>query len=107
MDCLVSNDHLSGTAVLKLAPEDEDEDTTIERKSHRNTGHECSVNIVEAAAGERARGYTRCSGKGSGSKGGLIDLPTCHHTEVKFRCGFWKWPKTPKKLSRMPTKISP
>ena len=51
MDCLVSNGHLYGTAVLKLAPEDEDEDTTIERKSHRNTGHECSVNIVEAAAG--------------------------------------------------------
>ena len=55
MDCLVSNDHLSGTAVLKLAPEDEDEDTTIQGKSHRNTGHKCSVNIVEAAAG----GYTR------------------------------------------------
>ena len=59
MDWLVSNDHLSGTAVLKLAPEDEDEDTTIQRKSHRNTGHECSVNIVEAAAGGRVRGYTR------------------------------------------------
>ena len=39
-----------------------------------------------------------CSGQGSGSKGGLIDLQTCHHTEVKFRCGFWKWPKTPEKL---------
>ena len=21
-------------------------------------------------------------------QGGLIDLPTCHHTEVKFKCGF-------------------
>ena len=59
MDRLVSNDHLSGTAVLKLAPEDEEEDTKIERKSQRNTGHECSVNIVEAAAGGRVRGYTR------------------------------------------------
>ena len=44
--------------MLKLAPEDEDEDTTIQRNSHRNTGHECSVNIVEAAAGGRVRGYT-------------------------------------------------
>ena len=25
--------------------------------------------------------------------------------EVKFRCGFWKWPKTPEKQSRMPTKF--
>ena len=55
MDRLVSNDRLSGTAVLKLAPEDEEEDTKIQR----NTGHECSVNIVEAAAGRRVRGYTR------------------------------------------------
>ena len=39
-----------------------------------------------------------CSGQGSRSKGGLIDLQTCHHTEVKFRCGFWKWPRTPEKL---------
>ena len=59
MDRLVSNDHLSGTAVLKLAPEDKEEDTKIERKSQRNTGHECSVNIVGAAAGGRVRGYTR------------------------------------------------
>ena len=28
------------------------------------------------------------------------------HTEVKFRCGFWKWSKTPEKKSRMPTTLS-
>ena len=38
------------------------------------------------------------SGKGSGSKGRLIDLPTCHHAEVKFRCGFWKWQRNPEKI---------
>ena len=59
MDRLVSNDRLSGTAVLKLAPEDEEEDTKIQRKNQTDTGHECSVNIVEAAAGRRVRGYTR------------------------------------------------
>ena len=32
MDSLVSIDHLSGTAVLKLTPEDEEEDTKIERE---------------------------------------------------------------------------
>ena len=47
------------TAVLKRAPEGEEKDTKIERKSQRNTGHECSVNIVEAAAGGRVRGYMR------------------------------------------------
>ena len=46
--------------MLKLAPEDEEEDTKIERKNQRNTGHECSVNIVEAAAGGGGvRGHTR------------------------------------------------
>ena len=64
MDRLVSIDHLSGTAVLKLAPEDEEEDTKIERKSQRNTGHECSGNIVEVAAGRRVQEVTRaCSGQ--------------------------------------------
>ena len=29
MDCLVSIDHLSGKAVLKLAPEDEEKGTKI------------------------------------------------------------------------------
>ena len=38
MDRLVSNDRLSGTAVLNLAPEDEEADTKIQRKSQRNTG---------------------------------------------------------------------
>ena len=56
MDRLVSNDRLSGTAVLKLAPQDEEEDTKIQRKNQTNIGHECSVNIVEAAAGRRVRG---------------------------------------------------
>ena len=59
MDRLLIDDRLSSTAVLKLAQEDEEEDTKIQRKSQRNTGHECSVNIVEAAAGRRVRGYTR------------------------------------------------
>ena len=51
MDRLVSIDTLSGTAVLKLAPEDEEQDTKIERKSQRNRGQECSGNIVEVEAG--------------------------------------------------------
>ena len=59
MDRLVSNGRLSGAAVLKLAPEDEEEDTKTQRKSQRNTGLEWSVNIVEAAAGRRVRVYTR------------------------------------------------
>ena len=85
MDRLVSIDHLSGTAVLKLSPEDEEEATNKERKSQRNTGHECSGNIVEIAAGGVQEVTRECSGQGSGSKVGLIDLPTCHHTEVKCR----------------------
>ena len=51
MDRLVGIDLLSGTAVLKLAPEDEEKDTKIERKSQRNRGQECSSNIVEVQAG--------------------------------------------------------
>ena len=35
MGLLVSIDYLSGTAVLKLAPEDEEKDTKIERKCQR------------------------------------------------------------------------
>ena len=84
--------------MLKLAPEDEDKDAKIERRSQRNRGQECSGNIVKVEVGGCARVTRACSGQGSGSQGGLIDLPTCHPTEVKFRCGLWKWPKTQKKI---------
>ena len=71
MDRLVSIDHLSGTAVLKLAPEDEEKDTKIERKSQRNTGHECSG----AAGGvcKRLRGHAQ--GKDQARR---VDSLICH-----------------------------
>ena len=54
MDRLVSSDHLSDTAVLKLTPEDEENDTEIERE-RESKKHRAWVfwdgNNVEAAAG--------------------------------------------------------
>ena len=84
MDRLVSIDHLSGRAVLKLAPEDEEEDTKIERV--RETQGMSALGTSWRLRLGGVQEVTRaCSGQGSGSKGGLIDLPTCHHSEVKFR----------------------
>ena len=81
MDRLVSNDHLSGTAVLKLAPEDEEEDTKIERKSQSNTGHECSVNIVEVCGwGACKRLHAHAQGKDQARR---VDSLICQPATIR------------------------
>ena len=97
MDRLVSIGHLSGTAVLKLVPEDEEKDTKIERRLRETEGTSALGTLWRLRLGEVACAH---SGQGSGWKGGFIDRPACRHMEVNFRCGFWKWPKNQEEIER-------
>ena len=78
MDRLVSIDRLSGTAVLKLAPEDEEKDTKIERVRETEVKRVWEHYGGWGWAGGCATGYTTCSGKDQArTVESLICQPAC------------------------------